>query len=806
NENRAWIESLQADLPTVPTSEPNVVLAKVYPDGLANNDMDEAILLKNLGSDEINLAGWGVSDDPTNPTKMIMPASTIIPPNGEIWITRNADAFQRQFGFPADYESGNSNLGANQQMLGNWPGFSNAGDEVVLANSRGEIVDALVYETGNATVLAQMGEWVGDSLPFSTVGAAEGQLLFRKLDPATGELLADTNGRSDWGQDPDDPVLGRQVQYPGWNVDRFFVPVEVQTSAALTIAVAPDNAFEAVANLIDKAQRSIQIESHTFESHDLLNHLKQAVQRGVQVDILLEGGPPGGLQDPQRWNCYDLEQAGGNCYIMQNDASNEVFDRYKFMHAKFMIVDGRYSAVSSDNLSPNSWPADDKIDGTFGRRGIVLITDEQSVANHLQSIFAADLDQANYSDIVRWQPSQTTTGFGIETYQIPEPQNAITYTVGFPELFEVREEMTFEIIQAPENYLNPTAGLFALLDAAGEGDTLLVEQQYERLYWGETDAPNLRLTHYISAARRGAEVKILLDSFFDDESHPASNKATCDWANQLANQERLELTCRTGNPTGLGIHNKMVLANISGKGYIHVGSINGSEQSAKANREVALQVASDEAYAFLESVFNRDFPSQIFIPIVTHEQNGAILRPLISEVLYNPFGSADDAEFIEIVNPSNRPIDISGYSLSDAITAEDYADLRRFPQGTVLPPKEVLVVAQQSKALEDQFFVKADFEILDSDPDVPELIDDLTWGDPSTFIRLSNVGDVIFLRDSANIPVDVLAYGEVQVDGYPICPAVTLAGASIRRIVVEVDSGSCSDFEEWGSPTPGQAP
>ncbi|MEM9773456.1 MAG: hypothetical protein AAF902_02670, partial [Chloroflexota bacterium] len=47
NENRAWIESLQADLPTVPTSEPNVVLAKVYPDGLANNDMDEAILLKN---------------------------------------------------------------------------------------------------------------------------------------------------------------------------------------------------------------------------------------------------------------------------------------------------------------------------------------------------------------------------------------------------------------------------------------------------------------------------------------------------------------------------------------------------------------------------------------------------------------------------------------------------------------------------------------------------------------------------------------------------------------------------------------
>lgn len=792
--------------PSPPASASKIIIEKAYPDGLAENDADEAILLRNVGAEAVNLVGWGLSDDPGNPLKMTLPSGAILPPNEKLWLTKNAEAFRAQFGFPADYEVGNTQLSQSQQLVGPWPGFANSGDEMILANSSGEIVDALVYEGGDTVALSGIGHWDGESLLFYGVGAAEGQLFFRKIDPETGYPLDQTNGRSDWGQDPDDPILGRQVQYPGWDVEQFFTPATVQETATLTIAVAPDNAFEAISNLISKAQSSIQIETHTFESHELLEQLKMAVERGVKVEILLEGGPPGGLQDPQRWNCYALELAGGNCYVMQNDSTNHIFDRYTFMHAKFMIIDDRYAAVSSDNLSPNSWPADEKADGTFGRRGVVLITDATSVINQLGTIFAADLDQANHQDITRWQPLQTIQGFPIETYQIPEPVNATTYTVAYSEPFETRGEMGFEIIQAPENYLNPTAGLFNLLDSAGAGDTVLVQQQYERLYWGETDASNLRLNSYVQAARRGTQVKVMLDSFFDDEDHPASNKATCQWLNQLADDEKLDLACRTGNPTGLGIHNKMVLVQVSGQGFVHVGSINGSEQSAKANREVALQVASNEAYDHLSALFNRDFPSQLYLPMVTHEQNGAILRPLISEVLYNPFGATDDAEFIEIVNPSNRPIDISGFSLSDAVTAADYADLRRFPDGTILPAKGVLVVTQQAAAFEAQFLVKADFEILDSDPAIPELIDEPAWGDPSTFLRLGNTGDVVYLRDQADLPVDVLVYGEFEAEGHPTCAAVTLAGASLRRIDIQVDTNSCSDFEEWGSPTPGQVP
>jgi len=61
------------------------------------------------------------------------------------------------------------------------------------------------------------------------------------------------------------------------------------------------------------------------------------------------------------------------------------------------------------------------------------------------------------------------------------------------------------------------------------------------------------------------------------------------------------------NPTGQGIHNKLVLAQIGGKGWAVLGSLNGDEVSAKLNREMALLVGSDEVYAYLADVFRYDW-------------------------------------------------------------------------------------------------------------------------------------------------------------------------------------------------------
>jgi hypothetical protein len=176
-----------------------------------------------------------------------------------------------------------------------------------------------------------------------------------------------------------------------------------------------------------------------------------------------------------------------------------------------------------------------------------------------------------------------------------------------PEPLALQGTFAFEVVQAPENALHQHSGLFGLLAGAGAGDELLVEQFNEPLRWAGGTQLNPRLAGYLAAARRGARVRVLLDRYYADPLDPNGNYATVAYLNAVARAEGLDLEARLGNPAGLGIHNKMVLVRRGGAGTVHVGSLNGSETAAKINREVALQVQSDRAYAYLAAVFAADW-------------------------------------------------------------------------------------------------------------------------------------------------------------------------------------------------------
>ena len=100
-----------------------------------------------------------------------------------------------------------------------------------------------------------------------------------------------------------------------------------------------------------------------------------------------------------------------------------------------------------------------------------------------------------------------------------------------------------------------------------------------------------------------------MDAFFDNQNldDPRSNLRTVEYLTSVASLEGLDLQARRGNPAGLGLHNKMVLADIGGQGWLMVGSLNGGEVSTKLNREVALIVGSDAAHAYLAEMFRGDW-------------------------------------------------------------------------------------------------------------------------------------------------------------------------------------------------------
>jgi cardiolipin synthase A/B len=791
--------------------QPVILIDAILYDGYELNDADEAVRLWNVGSGTANIGQWqlGKGSSPT----ATLPANVYLSPGSAIWLAKNAFSFERQFGFLPDYEL-ESSVPALPKLSGGWPQFSNdTGSRVLLLDKQNLLVDVLIYK--NASI-SQAG-WSGPPVyPYrvSNVFAEEGQILYRMRDQSSGRPVPDSNTAVDWAQSSHDVINGRKVQYPGWRLDEFFFTAQVTQTAVLTVAIAPDNAYEALVNEINRAQSSLQIESLTFENIAIADALIAAVQRGVSVTVLLEGGPPGGIPDQERYVCQRLETAGGQCWFMINESGHKIYDRYSYLHAKFILIDGQRVIISSENLSPNSLPADDKSDGTWGRRGVVLITDAPGVVAHVQALFAADFNPA-HRDILRWQLDHDLYG---NKYGAPPPEfvpitvtGGTTYTIRYPTAVGFQGTFAFELVQAPENALRDQAGLLGLIQQAGAGDTVLVQQLNERPYWGPTssnalDDPNPRLEAYLAAARRGARVRLLLDGYFDDSGSAVSNQATCTAVNRLAHTEGLDLGCELGNPAGLGIHNKMVLVAVNGRGYIHIGSLNGTENSHKANRELALQVQSDGAYALLAEMFNRDWPHRAFLPLAYNDYIGPAAHLLISEVLYDPPG-ADDAEFIELVNPTGGAIDISGYTIGDAVNPTDYEDMRLFPPGTIMQPGETLVIATSATVFAARYGFKPHFEVVASDTAVPTLAKVAGWGHPDAILQLGNQGDELLLRDATGQLIDVLVYGSGFYPGVSACPLVSASNRSLERYPFWRHSGNCAaDFREWPFPNPGSLP
>ncbi len=785
---------------------PVVLIEALYYDGYETNELYEAVRVINISTVTAHLDGWALND--AGSSHATFPPGTALAPGQAIWCAKQATSFERQFGFPPDFETDDSDPTV-PEMAGTWPGFANAGDECLLKNDAGEIVDTLVYKGGDTATPG----WSGPAVQPWTSGnsfAAEGQILYRKRDQATGLPVPDTNTAADWAQDPADHINGRKALYPGWDLDAFFLTWRVTETASLVVAVAPDNLYQSLATVLSGAQESIQIETYTFRSLELANVLLDRLDQGVSVSLLLEGAPAfEGITAQEQWIARELHNAGAQVLFMVNDTANQVHDRYSNQHAKFIVVDGQIALIGSENLNETSLPADDQTDGTAGRRGVYLITDAPGVVARAQAILAADADPAHHLDVVdcNQMPTLCTPPAGFTPALTP---NWITYTVQFPTPFYTQGTLAFEVIQSPENSLRDRDGLLGLLGRAGPGDTVLVEQFYEYIHWGpsngtpETD-PNPRLEAYLNAARRGAMVRILLDSHFDSGG---DNAATMAYLLAAARAEGLNLQVRLADPTFLGLHNKMVLAHIGGQGYVHVGSINGSEASSKVNRELALQVQSDAAYDYLRAVFDFDWRSAtpaIYLPMVFKEHQTPLPANhlLISEVYYN---TIPEKEWVEIYNPTPYAVDLSGYKVGDAANPDSYEGMYQFPAETVLGSNGVVVVAVTASGFRQDFPGRSpDFELLETDPTVPNLVKYAAWGTGDW--GLSNTGDEMLLLDGNDQAVDVVVYGAGSYPGVVPHPGGIAYGHSLERYPAWLDTDDCSaDFRDWPYPHPGELP
>ena len=761
----------------------------------------EAVAIVNLGPYTATLSGWCLDDRLASASRACFPAGATIGPSRTLWLAEDGDGFYAVWGFDADWAI-TSTARPVPLLDGRWPGFTDGGEAAYLLDSAGRVVDGLAYGTGSA-----VEGWTGPAVPYPYPGYGAGQVLYRKLDPTTGFPVPDTDTTADWAQDPNDPIDGRKLRYPGWDLEAFFFPAVATPTAPITLAVAPDGALDLVSRTLSSARRSILIEAYTFESAPLYEVISRRLQAGVVVTMLLEGAPVGWTNADRRTELWIAQRIhahpNGTVYFLHGDPV-----RYPWLHAKFAVVDGEVALVSTENFNGRSMPADRKDNGTQGHRGFVVVARSPGVVDRLQAIFARDCDPVHHADLV---PYGTAPFVLDDPAFVPLPgPDWITYPAPFTATVTTTAT-DFVVIQAPENALRDQDALLGLLLRAGPGDAIAGVQLSEPYTWtaGGGDAGlNPRLQALVAAARRGASVRLLLDEAYDD----GGNAETCRLLNGIASREGIDLTCRLGDATGLGIHAKAFFVALGSERWVHLGSLNGTENANKRNREVAVQFRSAAAYERAMEVFEHDwerahgpFVHRLFLPWVAYDYVRPADYPLISEVFINPAGSDAGREWIEIYNPGST-LSIGGWTIGDAVEANDYGDGRyAFPPGAKILHDQAIVVAACAPSFAAEHGFNPDYEWTDCDPTVPDLAPVGSW---SGFgMALGNGQDEVVLMRADGDRVDSVAWGGVHRVGvvpYPIDPEDTFPfGASLKRYPPDTDRDDCSrDFYISWNPSP----
>jgi hypothetical protein len=176
-------------------------------------------------------------------------------------------------------------------------------------------------------------------------------------------------------------------------------------------------------------------------------------------------------------------------------------------------------------------------------------------------------------------------------------------------------------------------------------------------------------------------------------------------------------------------------------------------------------------------------------------------RLVLTEILFNPIGSEPGNEWIEIFNRSKVGIDLHGYKIGDSETRNDLEGMYEFPEGSHISPGKPMVIANQSVLFFVQFGFYPDFELLETDPEVPNLTKYRDWTGGA--INLRNSGDEVLILNQKDELVDAASWGDSSFAFEPPLPK-TEDGMSLERIPANVDSNNPSDWSILTEPGPGK--
>jgi phosphatidylserine/phosphatidylglycerophosphate/cardiolipin synthase-like enzyme len=501
-----------------------VIINEFYPDTYVDYDRDEYVSIYNPMNNTAGISNWTISD---GEGEFIFPHGTILPPSQSFYIARNESPLR----------------------------LSNKGDEIFLYDENGKEIDVVVYGSSDYT-----GEgWDGEPIASPREG-----IVFARCSSN------DTNTKSDWTS-----YRFGQSHFP---------PTRFKFHGNVTVFVSPDSSFDVLAGVIEDAQSSLYLCLYDFTNYYLMEHVVNATRRGVDVRILLEGNPVGGVENDTLFIAKGIEDAGGDVRFMIGNGQHR---RYRFVHAKYALIDDGKTVITTENWGYTGIP----VENTFGNRGWGVVIEDTNTTGYFLDVFEED-----------WR-GEDICKKDVEDLKKNSAKKKIDQNGDYKPVFEsMRIEGDFTIIPviAPDNALmNET--IIGLINCAEE--SVYIEQNCIQSEW--RDGPNLYLESAIDAARRGCEVRILLDRSWYNVNE---NEKTISYVNEIADEDGLNLEAEFVTDIGLEkLHTKGLVVD---RQAALISSINWNENSPHNNREAGVIIINPAVAEYYTDVFLYDRESE----------------------------------------------------------------------------------------------------------------------------------------------------------------------------------------------------
>jgi cardiolipin synthase A/B len=532
------------------------------------NLKNEYICIYNPFNQTIDISGFYITDEPFknhgSQNKIIFPENTFIEPYEKLVVTENAETFIFETNLKPDFEYNQDTrtdipqMNTSKKMV-----FSNNGENIALKNSYNHTIDFITY--GSTEYFTDF--WNGTSIPYSGKGVVL-KRNFNKKQPV------DTNTKSDW--------LSLRVFKIGQS---NFLTQKFCFNGTIQTFVSPDNSYNTIIGLIQKAKKSIYINMYEFTNHYLCEQLIKALKRNISVFLFCEGKPVGGITKEQKYLLKQINDHGGKIHFITSDSNLNIYKRYRFNHAKYVIIDNNTLVLESCNWALTGIPKNDDI----GNREWGIIIYNRTVSNYFLKVLEEDSNIQRH-DIKSFQELNITIN-----------ENYVLNYSSFQGLYEpvfvsnkINGSFTIKPVLSPDNSIET---IIDLIESAEKN--IYIQQLYIYKNWENQINPIVQ--KLVEKAKQGVKIKIILN--YNPVYIDTNNKSIL--TKQYLEENGIKVKLFYTNWSYFtNIHNKAVIVDNQS---VLISSINWNENSFTNNRETGAIIENNETAKYYSEIFLYDW-------------------------------------------------------------------------------------------------------------------------------------------------------------------------------------------------------